>query len=371
MVLFIGPWFRDTSVLCLIPAVSPFIMLGSLLALQTVGVLTVFAIPVFILAWMTPRGFCRYMCPVGLLQDGLARWRTKAGPQPCPAVGTWLALLTIGSACVGYPLFLWLDPLALFAGFLNAWHRPLTSVALLAGLGLPLLILLLDALRPGGWCARFCPAGSMQDLLTIMRCHRQRIIVPFAGRRAFLVGCAGAAGALLIKTTRGQALSPLRPPGAVDETHFPGACIRCGNCAKACPSRIITPDLRNTSLATLLTPTLHFDTDYCREDCHRCSGVCPSGAIARISLTQKKQRVIGFAQVELDHCLLANGKECTACRTHCPFNAVQIRSSDGGFTTCPTVDYRKCTGCGACEVICPARPHRAIRVFPISNRLNT
>ena len=87
-----------------------------------------------------------------------------------------------------------------------------------------------------------------------------------------------------------------------------------------------------------------------------------SGALTRLTLDQKVKQVIGVARIELDRCLLANGQECTECLKCCPFDALTIHSKDGGFSTEPSVDLKKCTGCGACETSCPVRPRRAIRV---------
>lgn len=367
-----------TSVI--VPALSPFVVLGSILATRSVGILTLLALPVLVLAACFPRWFCRYGCPVGLLQETVEKLRPSAGSAAFrfPAIGPWIVLLTLGGACLGYPIFLWLDPLALFNGHLNSWRQPLTLVSFLAGLGLPAL-LLFDLILPRVWCKRVCPLGATQDLLALPR----RLARPFMrcdeaeaapsspscksnwARRAFLAAGAGAAGAFLLRKVRGQSIPPLRPPGSLDEHRFTGVCIRCGNCVQACPSRIIQPDLGRSGVAGFLTPVLRFDDDYCREDCHRCTLVCPSGAIARLLLEEKRQRIIGLAQVDLDTCLLAAGKECTACIQRCPYEAIVIQSSEEVFSTLPKVDLGRCNGCGACEVVCPVRPHRAIQVAAV------
>lgn len=369
------PLRGKSSTSVLLPALSPFVALGSVIAVRSVTVLVFIAAPVLLLVICFPRWFCRHGCPVGLLQEVVERLRPNAPKRwlRLPAIGKWLVLLTLGGALVGYPVFLWLDPLAIFNGFLNAWRQPIAVPTLLTGLGLPLL-LLLDLTFPRLWCQRICPLGATQELLAWpqrrfrmeSRCNEPDRLTDFiaapAGRRWFIAVCAGAAGAFAIRTVRGQSPPPLRPPGALDEYRFTGVCVRCGNCAQACTSNIIQPDFGTSGVAGFLTPRLHFNEDYCREDCHRCNEVCPSGAIARLSLAEKRRRIIGPAMVDLDTCLLANGRECTACIKRCPFEAIAMHSSDGGFSNQPHVDLAKCTGCGACEVVCPVRPRRAICV---------
>lgn len=372
------PWRPEawvaTSVV--LPALSPFVAIGGVGAARSVTLLALLCLPVVVLAWWVPRVVCGYGCPVGLLQELVARLRR--GPRRpwlrLPSLGAWLAVATLAGAVLGYPLFLWLDPLAIFNSGLNAWRLPLTLTSLAAGLGLPALLLLELAL-PQFWCRRVCPLGATQDLLT----HSRRWLVrrrkhdepalgsssggpSSRGRRTLLAAGLGATGAFAVKALRGQPPPTLRPPGSLAEGRFTGVCVRCGNCAQACPAHIIQPDLAG-GLAGFLAPRLSFAGDYCREDCHRCHQVCPSGAITRLSLPEKRRAIIGTAQVDLDTCLMALGRECNACIQHCPYEAIAIASDGDAFSSRPQVDLARCNGCGACELACPVRPRRSIRVI--------
>jgi len=361
VLLLVGPWVSGKSFFFQLPAFSPFVAACGALGAHALGVVTLLALPVLVLALFVRRGFCRYGCPTGLLLDLVARLRgknTPPVPESFPRLNVWIALGTLGGAALGYPLLLWLDPLALLNGFLGAWRWPVDAALLVAGLGLP-LVLLLEVLRPGLWCARLCPLGATQELLA------QREAPPREDRRAFLATGCGLTGALIVGLVGGKNAAPLRPPGALDEEHFSGVCIRCGNCTRVCPSRIIHPGLGATGLANLLTPALHFDTDYCRENCQRCTQVCPSGALPRLTLAEKLKHVIGSARIDLNTCLLAAGQECTECIKSCPFEALAVQSKDGGFSTQPVLDPKKCNGCGACEANCPVRPRRAIHVVHV------
>jgi MauM/NapG family ferredoxin protein len=326
------------------------VALGSVLAGRTITILALAALPMLVLVMIYPKWFCRYVCPTGFLQELLGKIRPPSARWThWPRLGRWLAVATLAGAAVGYPIFLWLDPLAMFNGFLNAWQRPL------AGLGLP-VVLVLTLVLPKLWCQRLCPLGGLQELVSL---HRASHSPP--GRREFLAAGAGAVGALLLRAFHHR--TPLRPPGALAENRFAGVCVRCGNCVRVCPAHIIRTDFGGHGVASWLTPVLSFEQDYCREDCHRCTQVCPSGAIARLTLAEKRRQVIGPAKVDLEICRLANGEECTACIASCPYAALVIVNNADGFSQRPGVELEKCTGCGSCEVACPVTP-RAIRVVP-------
>jgi len=392
-------------------AFSPYVAVCSAVAVRSLGMVALFALPVLVLVLLSPRWFCRHACPAGLLLEVVSKLRPSAQWRwmSWPLIGRWCALLTLGGALAGYPIFLWLDPLAIFNGFFSAWRQPASMAALCAGVVLPIL-LVLEWIVPRAWCARLCPLGATQELLALrgrtaspvwIESRQLRLVgraVPASracgasdacgspgrlalprcqpssansisqpdvprlvlARRGFIALCVGAAGGFAVKAARGQS-PPLRPPGAMDEVRFTGLCVRCGSCVRVCPTRILHPDIGGHGLASLLTPVARFDDGYCKEDCNRCGRVCPSGAIARLSLADKRRRIIGPAKLDLDVCLLANGRECTACIRACPYQALTLVSD--GFDSRPQLDLTKCTGCGACEAVCPTRPRRAICVL--------
>jgi ferredoxin len=360
--------------------VSPFAAICSAVALRLVGIGTVIGLAAAVVALAHPRWFCRYACPMGLLLEGVSRiglrkagWWTRL-----PSIGKYAALLTLAGAMIGYPLLLWMDPLAIFSSFWGIGSSGTIGSDLVGGILLGTIILL--SLTSGLiWCARICPLGGTQELLTsVGRLWRGRkatgtaedpgwsIPMSSLARRAFIIGAGGICLGVIaerIGAARGEN-APLRPPGGIEEDQFAGLCIRCGNCIQACPSRIIHPDTGLGGIAGLLAPVIYYGQSYCLEDCCACTQVCPSGAIGKLDLEEKNKYIIGEALVDGSVCFVTTGqKDCDACERACPFDAVKIYWDEERYVAYPLVKTDQCNGCGACEVVCPTGTIKAIRVW--------
>jgi len=376
LALQVLPWEWTPMV---VPALSPFVAVCAAVAARTVGMASALGLAVLVTVAVRPRWFCRNVCPMGLVLDGVRRVRPGSGPTMAkvPRVGQWAVLLTLGGALVGTPLLLWLDPLAMFNGFFSVWRQPFGLPGVLAGIGLPVVVALTLA-WPRVWCGRLCPLGATQDLVTELKRRLRRNgqsaadapATPAGGvalvRRSVLAVAVGASGAALVgKWGNRPGTKPLRPPGALDERRFTGVCVRCGNCVRACPSGIIEPDLGGHGAASLLSPVLCFDYKYCLEDCTRCTQVCPSGAIVPLSLEVKRRTKVGVARLDMTLCVLSDGVECGACANQCPYDAIELRFDEDTYESTVRVLPENCTGCGACELACMTSPEKAIRVVPV------
>ena len=372
-VLLVPEWPWDAAKL-VVPALSPYVAIVAAIASRCIGVTALIAVPALLIVLVRRRWLCRYVCPTGLLADlaGRLRGRGTVCGNKLPPIGQWLAWSTVGGALLGYPLFLWLDPLAPFAGFVNAWGRELGRAVWLCAAGLP-LILALSLLAPGLWCARICPLGAIQDVLAW---PSQRLRSRRTGERGLLwsrpltrrivlsgvLGALGAAG--IMRRIRGAPSLPLRPPGALSRDQFTALCLRCGSCASVCPSQILHPDLGEFGAESFLTPLVRYEDAYCLETCRRCMRVCPSGALRRLAAEDKRRAVIGLPRVDMDVCLLGEEHECGICRNACPYEAIRIVFSEETYISTPAINRDRCNGCGACQVRCPTRPVKAIVVYP-------
>ena len=358
---------------------SSFITICTILAGGTIWVGSILGLVFAAISLARKRWFCRYICPVGLLLDTVSGVKLpgRIWWKRFPPIGKYIVLLTAAGAILGYPLFLWMDPLA----FLNnafSVHKATDVLSAIVSLSGIVVLLLLTLTSSDFWCARICPLGATQDLLedigsfcrnfrktnkTESRVKAAPGNALWATRRMFIAVAAGLGFSLLARKI-GQARSdnaPLRPPGAIKEREFTGLCLRCGNCIRACPSKIIHPDTGQSGVLGFLSPVVRYETDYCKEKCNACTTVCPSGALQNLNLERKNRYVIGKASVDTALCLWGVS-ECHACLQPCPYEAIKIRWNEEAYESFPGVDPAKCNGCGACEVVCPTGDLKAIKV---------
>ncbi len=366
--------------LALLPALSPFVALNAFLAAPAFhGMLIPGMVLMLLVAWRR-QWFCRWLCPVGLCMDGASALGRRWGRRGL-RWGRWgdgLVFVTFGGALLGWPLFLWLDPLSLFAGAIQSdVSHPAPGLWIPAALFLAFFFF--NVIWPHLWCGRVCPLGAFQaicydgvDSFRKRLTHKKSEVkkadgapvrnVRFSRRAALGVG-AGVCLAGMTGRLRAKGASPIvRPPGALDEARFVGVCARCGNCLQICPAHVIELDRGASGLAGWLTPRLTFQQDYCREDCVRCGDACPSGALRRLTPEEKLTSPVGLARVDMDWCLLREDLECTKCAQWCPHGAIRYVFDDTTYNTTPTIEPEKCSGCGACERVCPTRPVRAITI---------
>ncbi len=155
----------------------------------------------------------------------------------------------------------------------------------------------------------------------------------------------------------------LVPAGAESLRHFTQHCTGCQLCVSVCPNQVLRP---STGIMTLMQPEMSYERGYCRPECTRCSEVCPTGAIERVTAAEKSSIQIGHAVWVRANCIpLTDGMACGNCARHCPTGAIRMVKADpedSGSALIPAIDTERCIGCGACENLCPARPFSAIYV---------
>jgi ferredoxin-type protein NapG len=200
-------------------------------------------------------------------------------------------------------------------------------------------------------------------------------------RRRFLASLAGAAcGATLVasgvglyaRQARAHAPGWARPPGALDEGGFLAACVRCGQCVRACPYDAL-------KLAELGEPvptgTPYFEPR--KVPCEMCSDIpcvpaCPTGALDHELKEIDKARMGLAVLVDQETCLNFQGLRCDVCYRVCPAidKAITLEPRHNPRTGkhtmfIPTVHSEHCTGCGKCEKSC-VLDESAIKVFPLA-----
>ena len=226
-------------------------------------------------------------------------------------------------------------------------------------------------------CLSVCATGALQYRLPGKR-SLSAVAAPEPGkapvrRRFFQSHAALLAGLFTLSGNKALAgrRSDIRriaqtPPGSQSRQRFLRRCTGCQLCVSICPTQVLRPSVNEYGIRHFLIPRLDFTLGYCNYDCLRCSKVCPTGAIAPLSLEQKHSIQTGQVRFVWDLCVVtAKNQSCGACAEHCPTLAVQMvpyTGDRGEALSIPELDPELCVGCGACEHACPVEPDRAIYV---------
>ena len=199
-------------------------------------------------------------------------------------------------------------------------------------------------------------------------------------RRQFLAGTVGAAcaaglaGLGLLSYTRQASSLPayaIRPPGALDENDFLGACVRCGLCVRDCPYdtlRLAQPG-EDVALGTPYFVAREIPCEMCEDI--PCIAACPTGALDHKLTDIDKSRMGLAVVVDQESCIAFRGLRCEVCFNVCPVRnkaitlEMQHNARSGKHAMfIPIVHSSDCTGCGKCEKSCILE-EAAIKVFPL------
>ena len=140
------------------------------------------------------------------------------------------------------------------------------------------------------------------------------------------------------------------PAGAGDKERFFNKWLNCNLCVENCPQKILVKSDNEYGAVHI-----DYSKGSCDYNCHKCSEVCPSGAIKKISLEEKQKTRIAMAMINGDKCA-----KCGQCYEVCPVHAI-IKTDDNT----PLLNASKCIGCGNCKKACH---FGAIEIFAIKEQ---
>jgi len=199
-------------------------------------------------------------------------------------------------------------------------------------------------------CLSVCPKGAMKYGIQPIKFNPKRRDFVWGLGALALIGAGYAAGINFTKNIAKKVKDIILPSGAENANRMANKCLNCNLCINNCPNGILTK-------ADDKFPVVHIDYEkgkhYCEYNCHKCSEVCPSGAIKKISLTEKQNTRIGMAAVT-PHCV-----GCENCVSACPTGAISIIEKRA------VVDGSKCIGCGKCAAVCKPQ---AIQIFGVNEQ---
>lgn len=152
-------------------------------------------------------------------------------------------------------------------------------------------------------------------------------------------------------------VSYVRPPGALPEAAFIGACTRCGECLSACPVHAISMLSPSHGLAAG-TPVLDVAVTACVMcETMPCAAICPTPAL---DLPAWGWRDVQMATVSIDagRCITYRDVECGVCARVCPVGEDALRMDERGR---PVIGDA-CTGCGQCISACVTAPSSIVAI---------
>lgn len=362
------------------------------------------------LTFFCGRIYCSLFCPLGILQEITGFIKQKLIKKQCReqinfplkyfiAAIVWGILLGGSTIAIKY-----IDPYTIFGSAMTGTIFGITAVVLViiavllkdrifctnfcpVGTILGLIskislnkIYISEVCVSCGQCERNCPSGCINskekkvDNETCIKCLKCLEVCPKGGikfgiapkkdvkfsikrRQLIIAGTALALFGSMIKAgieIKDKIVEKLKdvilPPGAVNKETFFNKCLNCNLCVENCPQKILVK--ANDEYGAV---HIDYSKGVCDYNCHKCSEVCPSGAIKKLTLEEKQKTRIAMAMINEDKC-----SQCGECVKACPVHAIIKENGKP-----PVLNAMKCIGCGNCKKTCH---FGAIEIFPIKEQ---
>ena len=362
------------------------------------------------LTFFCGRIYCSLFCPLGILQEITGFIKQKLIKKQCReqinfplkyfiAAIVWGILLGGSTIAIKY-----IDPYTIFGSAMTGTIFGITAVVLViiavllkdrifctnfcpVGTILGLIskislnkIYISEVCVSCGQCERNCPSGCINskekkvDNETCIKCLKCLEVCPKGGikfgktpkkdvkfsikrRQLIIAGTALALFGSMVKAgieIKDKIVEKLKdvilPPGAVNKEIFFNKCLNCNLCVENCPQKILVK--ANDEYGAV---HIDYSKGVCDYNCHKCSEVCPSGAIKKLTLEEKQKTRIAMAMINEDKC-----SQCGECVKACPVHAIIKENGKP-----PVLNAMKCIGCGACKQACRTG---AIEIFPIKEQ---
>lgn len=298
----------------LIRYVDPYTNFGSAISLSVFGI--IFTLVVLAIVFFKNRFFCTNICPVGCALGLVSKFSLHKIYMDENCVKCGICANNCPSGCINYK------------------EKTVDNETCIKCLK----------------CLSVCPKGAIKFGLQPVRFNPKRRDFLAAGGALALLGAGYAAGLNFAKNIARKVKDIILPAGAVNPNRMANKCLNCNLCINNCPNGILAKADENFS-------TVHIDykkgKGFCKFDCHKCSEVCPSGAIKKISLEEKQNTRIAMASFSSE-CI-----GCGNCITECPTGAISMIENKA------VINGSKCIGCGKCATVCKAD---AINIFAVNEQ---